>query len=1850
MTAWQRTRAGSESESTRRKAGTHRDRRRIVEIFLASIAKAAVRLLRAGAAGSATILFPGVLPALSPGVAIAQQGLVEIVASHAGSSDSLRMRLDPIPPQIEILSPASGSVIAGYTVSVSGRAADADSDPVTHRTPLFAEAHWRLRDESFVELGSGSTPIVGGRFTIPDLVLGSGAHQLEVAAVDSAGNLGSHRIWLTSDPEAPPVRLIGIEDGEVLLSSSVSIDLHFAAPTTLVAVDGAPDGRSFPGGLHQDVLRLPLEIGPNQFSLELEGTAGPFSLPFTLFRVESREPIRIVSPGDGALTREREITVLGTLPRGTPFAEVDGQPAALLADGVRFSAPIALREGRNEIEARALPFGQRDRVDVVLDTLPPALEALFPIDGTRTAETSVALSGFLSEGGTVSASGPGGSVGAETQTRILAPGNPLLGLDPLVEVVFDLPELALVEGVNEVELRLVDRAGNETRETVYLTRSERALALESPAAGSAVAELRTDLTLLTFDDVEIESVSTGGRRIPAFDGLMLPAGAQPPGLVTLGGLPLIPGVQEIRLVYRRIATGEQEVLSFELESRATSTATVVGTVTDVQTGAPLEGALVSVWVADRELVVPTGPDGRFALSAEPGEIQVVVRREGFADLVVEAVPMAGETLVADAAMLPWNVIASPAPAPAPAPAPEPDDPPPTATSSIAGTIRDDSTGAALEGALVRVQQDEQTQSTFTDAAGHFELHEIPAGPFEIAISRAGFFPQRFTSEADEPGWLPLEVALQPVPETLTLVGRLIDRSTGAPLPGIFVDVLQTPVEALSDERGEFVVRAFPTGEQTLRFRRPGVHDVFRIVDLEPNASGHPIELSFKIELLGGAVGSHAVPPDFTGRVQDGFSLEPLAGIRVEAHSVAAPAPASDPPTDPIADPISNPAGPLVATTFSNADGHFTFTDLPLFETLQITASADSHEPQSWSTLVVPRGERTVEFRLRSLTEASVAGAIVDADTGEPIALAEVRLVDGSLAAASDADGHYRLLSIPPGSRRLELVHPAYLSEAVTLDLTANVEARLDVALEPRPKTGGLTGIVRERATSAPIAGALVSGPGGALDSSDADGRYHLPRLPAGLVRLSIEADGFPAQTRLAVVDADRRASEATLREEDLLLTDDGSLLIETEVEIPTTGGVVELPDASFRLDLPPLSLSGDARIRVRRLESPIPTPGVPLDLDPELDFPELIGLGGGIQIRLESTVPGAPAPVFIGPVLVSLRYSAEDAATFGIEEQGLVPVYFDPDRHVWTLLSVIPHLHAVDSVNRRMVAGLSPISTEAGGPVTAGLQTPEPVQLAGFADLPVVREVRELVFGIAATLERLAINTKTGALLFPEPEAFDLSDVKPWQQNSRPLFVFHGWDPKTMLISARPMNLEDLQESGSRYREIIQDLMRATDGVYRPVFATYNSRMGLEAIGNLFRTKVLENGTELSGFRPDPDDPAAGGSFSDFDAFGFSMGGLAERAYQAQAGPGGRFGTMVTMGTPHHGALQLTRLALSGGLFGELGLLGFPGLELLMERWSPGTADLFDYSDTVCDAGGAAELLSGNPTLCRLNKNPRSVPLRQMRLIAGTRSRSLSELYDDFEDVLANTQLADALKRIESVLLDPELFGVDVNPLDELISQGFLAGGCLPSDGVVCAWSAHGRRGPRGDFVRAFPDQVADALALRDFDHHNGGRPSQPIAAYRDEDITPFLSDWLVANPVSSLEFEPPTAEQPGSARFEVEVEFNANLGIIESAVLVLYGGYLDARGEMQWKILAGADEEGEPDDDPSLFLQTRGNSVRGDDITLRAAISLARIDPLDPSSEIRVVQPAIVPIGPSQPVVPLAPPDEAFVLAPGQP
>ncbi len=44
----------------------------------------------------------------------------------------------------------------------------------------------------------------------------------------------------------------------------------------------------------------------------------------------------------------------------------------------------------------------------------------------------------------------------------------------------------------------------------------------------------------------------------------------------------------------------------------------------------------------------------------------------------------------------------------------------------------------------------------------------------------------------------------------------------------------------------------------------------------------------------------------------------------------------------------------------------------------------------------------------------------------------------------------------------------------------------------------------------------------------------------------------------------------------------------------------------------------------------------------------------------------------------------------------------------------------------------------------------------------------------------------------------------------------------------------------------------------------------------------------------------------------------------------------------------------------------------MLDTWSPGTADLLDYGEVLCDLGSPAELASSNPTMCWMNKSPAS--------------------------------------------------------------------------------------------------------------------------------------------------------------------------------------------------------------------------------------------------------------------------------------
>ena len=85
--------------------------------------------------------------------------------------------------------------------------------------------------------------------------------------------------------------------------------------------------------------------------------------------------------------------------------------------------------------------------------------------------------------------------------------------------------------------------------------------------------------------------------------------------------------------------------------------------------------------------------------------------------------------------------------------------------------------------------------------------------------------------------------------------------------------------------------------------------------------------------------------------------------------------------------------------------------------------------------------------LEAGTTGKIAGVIKDQSTGEPLAGVNVQLVGTVLGAATDLDGSYIILQIPPGKYTLEVSYIGYRTQnveniAVSIDLTTKVNVEL----------------------------------------------------------------------------------------------------------------------------------------------------------------------------------------------------------------------------------------------------------------------------------------------------------------------------------------------------------------------------------------------------------------------------------------------------------------------------------------------------------------------------------------------------------------------------------------------------------------------------------------------------------------------------------------------------------------------------------------------------------------------------------------------------------------------------------------
>jgi outer membrane receptor protein involved in Fe transport len=97
-------------------------------------------------------------------------------------------------------------------------------------------------------------------------------------------------------------------------------------------------------------------------------------------------------------------------------------------------------------------------------------------------------------------------------------------------------------------------------------------------------------------------------------------------------------------------------------------------------------------------------------------------------------------------------------------------------------------------------------------------------------------------------------------------------------------------------------------------------------------------------------------------------------------------------------------------------------------------------------VLMPSGKLSVRRHIER-QDGSVAGAVTDAKTGEPLRAVTVQLEGTSLGATTDERGHYRIGQVPPGSYTLVARRLGYAPAKHVVTVTADHESTANLALQ-----------------------------------------------------------------------------------------------------------------------------------------------------------------------------------------------------------------------------------------------------------------------------------------------------------------------------------------------------------------------------------------------------------------------------------------------------------------------------------------------------------------------------------------------------------------------------------------------------------------------------------------------------------------------------------------------------------------------------------------------------------------------------------------------------------------------------------
>jgi outer membrane protein OmpA-like peptidoglycan-associated protein len=189
-------------------------------------------------------------------------------------------------------------------------------------------------------------------------------------------------------------------------------------------------------------------------------------------------------------------------------------------------------------------------------------------------------------------------------------------------------------------------------------------------------------------------------------------------------------------------------------------------------------------------------------------------------------------------------------------------------------------------------------------------------------------------------------------------------------------------------------------------------------------------------------------------------------------------------------------------------------------------------------------ERTINVGAAPSLEGQVTGVVKSARDGKPVAGAIVAVANRPLSrVATDPDGQFQTVSLPPGPAFLEVSAAGFETTKVPAAIIIGHASKVDVTLTPKLLTGNVRGKVTDSKGQPLPASLRFSGASDAFSANaDASGNFSAA-LPVGPYRVTAEMPQMPSkEVTLDIVDGQDKELNIVMRATSTNVTIAGDVL------------------------------------------------------------------------------------------------------------------------------------------------------------------------------------------------------------------------------------------------------------------------------------------------------------------------------------------------------------------------------------------------------------------------------------------------------------------------------------------------------------------------------------------------------------------------------------------------------------------------------------------------------------------------------------------------------------------------------------